>query len=133
MRLRKMIRSRSRELMEFRKGWVAAGLPQYPYNRVIKSYLRELKWPSASTVTVEVGSESKTTTGVLGTLKRALAAVRSKLRWSVKTAGALALLSALLILPSCALTTTNPKCFETKCGDVCCDSDGKVCPVCWEE
>ena len=125
MRLRKMVRSRSVELLKFRLEWVESGLPQYPYNRVIKSYLRDLKgkksWPSAPTVKAKAGT---------GFLRRLITMVKN----SVLGAKVLATLTVSLILLGsygCATCPTKSSpCTVTLCGDTCCNNDGMKCPTC---
>lgn len=43
-----------------------------------------------------------------------------------------AILGLLLLACATGSRLRGPqRCTTTPCGDVCCDSDGKVCPPCW--
>lgn len=123
--------------MAFRQEWVASGLPQYPYNRVIRNYLRELRekpsWLSATSAKVKAGQLKPPTKWAR--FKKTLSflprmTTRSR---SARTVPVLVLLSASLILSSCAVKAPRLSCYETACGDVCCNNDGRICPACWEE
>ena len=110
MRLRRMIRSKGHDLLEFRQGWVAAGLPQHPSNKRIKTYLRELRgaknWHGVTSAKGKAGQLATPSTWarfkkMVSSILRTVTPSRGTRSHGARAAMALALLSASLILPAC--------------------------------
>lgn len=133
MRLRRLVRSRSHDLRDFRKEWIEAGLPQYPTNAFLKGYLQRLKesrWLPAEPVKARARSMSRVLRTWGSFLKGALSRLLGRSP-SARTAVVLALFAAssILLTSGCATKTRVPSvgpCVDTECG-VCCNDDGKLC------
>jgi hypothetical protein len=150
MRLRRLVRSRSHDLAEFRREWVESGLPQHPTNRWLKDYLLRLKessrWLPVRSVVARAGFVSRLTTwvrwmiGMLSavTVRRPTPSTSRSGRTgpagptSAGTAKALAvsLAASTILLSGCASGGSTGPCNILPCGVECCNNDGKLCEGC---